>query len=188
MTTSNTIPSLSRRTALAGLGAGSLGLALAATTRQAAAQDATPTSMAGHPIVGTWIVDRNPENASEPPTAIVVTADGGWIDPVLGVAGTWQATGPHAAVWTAIGLIDGGAGGYFALRTAGEIDEAGTTFAGTGSVTIVAPDGTVVTTIASGPASHGTRLRVDPVEAGGTPLPGVPTWTPAPPPAATPTA
>jgi hypothetical protein len=179
---------ISRRTALAGLGAGSLGLALAATTRQADAQDATPFPMAGHPIVGTWIVDRNPDDAADPPTAIVVAADGGWIDPVLGVAGTWQATGPHSAAWTAIGLLDGGAGGYFALRTSAEIDDAGTYFAGTASVTIVAPDGTVVTTIAGGPASHGVRLQVEPVEAGGTPLTGVPAWTPPPPADATPTA
>jgi len=144
--------------------------------------------MAGHPIVGTWIVDRNPGDQTDSPTAIVVTADGGWIDPVLGVAGTWQATGPHSAAWTAIGLLDGGAGGYFALRTSAEIDDTGMSFAGTGTVTIVAPDGTVVATNAGGPPSHGVRLQFEPVEAAGTPLSGVPMWTPAPPPDATPTA
>jgi hypothetical protein len=80
--------SVSRRTALAGISATGLGLALAATTHHASAQHATPTAMAGHPIIGTWIVDRNPEDETDPPTAVVYTPDGGWIDPILGVAGS----------------------------------------------------------------------------------------------------
>jgi hypothetical protein len=51
MPTHHVVTSLSRRAALAGLGAGSLGLALAATTRHAAAQDTVPGSYAGHPGV-----------------------------------------------------------------------------------------------------------------------------------------
>ena len=47
-------PAVSRRAALAGLGAGGLGLALAA--HQVSAQEATPAAMAGHPIVGNWMV------------------------------------------------------------------------------------------------------------------------------------
>jgi len=177
---------VSRRTALAGLGAGGLGVAMAASGRHAAAQDASPVSMAGHPLVGAWVVDRNPDDHTDPPTAVVYTADGGWIDPVLGVAGMWRATGPHSAEWTAFGLVAQGAQGYFALRTSAEIDEAGQTFTGTGTVTIVAPDGTVVNTIAGGPNSHGTRLRMESVEAAGKPFTGVPTWEPAPPPGGTP--
>ena len=49
-----TTNSVSRRAALAGLGAGGLGLALAASPRPAAAQDAA-TAMATHPLVGTWM-------------------------------------------------------------------------------------------------------------------------------------
>src|SRR5262249_15962415 len=44
--------SVSRRIALAGLGAGGLGVALSAATRPAGAQDAT-AEMANHPLVGT---------------------------------------------------------------------------------------------------------------------------------------
>src|SRR5215217_2550472 len=58
MTTSTTRQSVSRRTALAGLGAGGLGLALAATTRHATAQDAA-AEMAKHPLVGTWLAGAN---------------------------------------------------------------------------------------------------------------------------------
>jgi hypothetical protein len=55
MTTSTTRQSVSRRTALVGLGAGGLGLALtAATARHASAQD-TAAAMAKHPLVGTWL-------------------------------------------------------------------------------------------------------------------------------------
>ena len=59
MTTSNPVSTVSRRAALAGMGAGGLGAALVATASHAAAQDATPSPMAGHPMVGTWIVDND---------------------------------------------------------------------------------------------------------------------------------
>jgi hypothetical protein len=185
MITSHTDRTVSRRTAVAGLGAGGVGLALAATARTAAAQDGTPAAMVGHPVVGTWIVDRNPDDQTDSPTVNIFTADGGVFDPLLAVGGAWQATGPRAATVTLLGLIDNGAGGYLAIRSAIEVDEAGTTLAGSHAVTIVAPDGTVLNTI----QGHGrsTRLVVQGPEAAGTPLPGVPTWTPAPPPDATPT-
>jgi hypothetical protein len=54
MTAHQSNRSVSRRTALAGLGAGGLGVALAATARHASAQDAA-AEMATHPLVGTWL-------------------------------------------------------------------------------------------------------------------------------------
>lgn len=63
MTTSNASQSVTRRTALAGLGAGGLGVAIAASVRGVAAQDAT-AEMATHPIVGLWQLDPGPN----PPT------------------------------------------------------------------------------------------------------------------------
>jgi hypothetical protein len=59
MTTHRTVASVTRRTALAGLGAGGLGVALAAAARPAAAQDA---AMANHPMVGTWMGGRAPND------------------------------------------------------------------------------------------------------------------------------
>ncbi|HYP61589.1 MAG TPA: hypothetical protein VEQ36_14255, partial [Thermomicrobiales bacterium] len=70
---------VSRRTALAGLGGGGLGLALSSTLRQASAQDASPAAMAGHPLVGTWIITRDITNTTEVPVVVVFTADGGFI-------------------------------------------------------------------------------------------------------------
>jgi hypothetical protein len=58
MTNPSRTRSVTRRTALAGLGAGGLGLTLAATTRPAAAQDAA-TEMANHPLVGVWLAGAN---------------------------------------------------------------------------------------------------------------------------------
>lgn len=55
MTTSYSRRSVSRRTALAGLGAGGLGLALAAVPRPTAARD---IDLATHPLVGSWLAGR----------------------------------------------------------------------------------------------------------------------------------
>src|SRR5688500_17531350 len=62
---------VSRRTALAGLGAGGLGVALAATSRHSAAQEATPAALASHPIVGVWMV-----TTPMGPSLAVFSADG----------------------------------------------------------------------------------------------------------------
>ena len=185
MTATRNGASVSRRTALAGLGAGGLGLALAATTRQASAQEATPAAMAGHPLVGTWIFDKDIANPSELPSVVVFTADGGLLDPSEGVAGAWQATGPRSAAWTLVDFLTEGPAGYVVVRSTAEIDEGGDALAGPYSFTVVAADGTV---LASGEASStAVRLPIEPIEAGGTPLAGFPTWTPAPPADATPT-
>jgi hypothetical protein len=185
MTASNTSPSVSRRTALAGLGAGGLGLALAAAARQASAQDATPYPMAGHPLVGTWIVDRNPADPTEIPTYNVLTADGGLIDPTVGGAGRWEATGPDTANFGLTGTI-AELGAYFVVRGTLAVDAGGETGTASYSSTIVAADGTVMDqlTVAQGTARY-ARFRIEPQDAVGQPLAGFPTWTPAPP--ATPT-
>jgi hypothetical protein len=88
MTTHQRDSSLSRRTALAGLGATGLGLALAATVRQASAQDAT-TEMASHPLVGTWMGGGSPNDVGLAHFA----ADGSFA-----VQGSVIATGPDGAL------------------------------------------------------------------------------------------
>jgi len=173
---------ITRRTALAGLGAGGLGLALA--TRPAAAQDATPAAMAGHPLVGTWIVDPEPDNPANVPSLVTYSSDGIVIDPVAGFAGSWEPTGPTTAVFTLSGIPGDGSGGYIAIRGPIEIDEATDTTTGPYTVTIVGADGTVQATV----EGTGRAIRL-PAQSGepGMPLAGFPTWTPASPTAATPT-
>ena len=58
-----------------------------------AAQEATPGALAGHPLVGTWIVDTDVDMASDPPEVGIFNADG----TVFGlgasrwVSGAWEA-------------------------------------------------------------------------------------------------
>jgi hypothetical protein len=187
MTTSRTTDSVSRRTALAGLGATGLGLALAATARQASAQEATPTTMAGHPFVGTWIVDRNPDDPTEIPTYNVLTADGAVIDPTQGGAGVWEATGPDTANFTLTGTIME-LSAYFVVRGSLTVDAGGGTATNSYSSTIVAADGTIMDQLTSAQdTAHYVRLRIEPQDAVGQPLAGFPAWTPATPTPATPT-
>jgi hypothetical protein len=67
-------------------------------------------------LVGTWIVDRNPDDATDVPTLNVHTADGGTIDPLVGVGGAWQATGPRTAIITLVDVFEDGPGGYVVIR------------------------------------------------------------------------
>ncbi len=98
MKSSETPQSVTRRTALAGLGAGGLGLALAATTRHAAAQDAT-AEMANHPLVGTWLAGTGPTDLA----VIHWDADGDMTNngslPTPGPDGTLIHGTPFAGVW-----------------------------------------------------------------------------------------
>ncbi len=182
MTAHHGTPGISRRSTLTGLSMTSLGLALGAA--QAGAQEATPALMQGHPFVGTWVVDRIPDDSSDAPHVIIFTSDGAVIDPLGGTGGAWQATGPRSAALTLVGLFDEGAGGYLLVRATLEVDETGMTYDGSSSISLVAPDGTVNGSFPATP--HGMRMPIEPVEAGGTPLGGFPTWTPPPPAEASP--
>jgi hypothetical protein len=142
--------------------------------------------MAGHPLVGTWIVDRNPDDPTEIPTYNVITADGGVIDPTVGGAGVWEATGPDTANFTLTGTI-AELGGYFVVRGILTADAGGETATASVSSTIVAADGTNMDQLTEAQlTARYTRLRIEPQDAVGQPLPQFPVWTPPPP--ATPTA
>jgi hypothetical protein len=178
----------SRRSALGGVGAAAVALGLGLSSRDAhvAAQDATPAAMAGHPLIGTWIVDRNPADPSEMPTTNVFTADGGLIDPSVGAAGVWAATGPDTADFTLIAIfaegrpaigVEVGGGSYFLVRGSVVVDAGGDTATTTVSQTHVAPDGTVLDQVAEGTSTY-LRLHVEPQGAVGNPLAGFPAWTP----------
>jgi hypothetical protein len=183
--TSRPEPPVSRRAALAGLGAGGLGLALT-STRPAAAQEATPGATAGHPLVGTWVMEFLPEDDASAPVVNVFTADGIFFDVGADFAGVWAATGPTTAAFTFIGIIEEeGFSGYVAVRGAIEVDATGDAWTNTYAVMTVAADGTVVET---GPPStaRARRLRLIAEGALGRPLAEVPAWTPALPEAATP--
>ena len=174
---------LSRRAAMRGVGAFAAPLGLGSRLGRAAAQEATPAAMAGHPLVGTWIVDRNPDDPTEIPTYNVLTADGGLIDPTQGGAGRWEATGPDTADFGLTGTI-AELGAYFVVRGTLAVDAGGGTATASVSDTIVAADGTILDQHAQFTARY-VRITIEAQDAVGQPLAGFPAWTP--PPAATPT-
>jgi hypothetical protein len=108
MTQEHRHPSMSRRTALAGLGAGGLGVAVAAHAAHASAQGAS-ADMATHPVVGLWQFNGTPDPALGPqPGFETYHADGTyftWGGLNTGCAqGLWRPTGDRTAevLWVAI--------------------------------------------------------------------------------------
>jgi hypothetical protein len=92
MSVSTNSNSVSRRAALAGLGAGGVGLAVMATARHASAQDAAA------PLVGAWQWNSGADHP-EPNTFAIFHADGTYTEwnPVAGAAiGIWRMTGDRA--------------------------------------------------------------------------------------------
>lgn len=190
MTTPRLATSVSRRTALAGLGAGGLGLALAATTRHAAAQDTAPGSFAGHPNVGVWMIDSPIGRA-----IAVYSAEGSVIAALAatqagpgGVTysstqiGTWEPTGERGTHLTVVQLLSDGAGAYAGSVTVDaflEVSEDGQTWMSGAGTTITIRDAAdnVLQVVADSPPAIGTRMGVG--------APGFPEGTPA---ASTPTA
>lgn len=101
MTTPTTRPSVSRRAALAGLSAGGLGVALAATVRQASAQEAS-ADLSTHPAVGVWL-STNPGG-----TGSVIIAGDGTFNPGIGAVGAGpggalQYNNAGLGVWEPVG-------------------------------------------------------------------------------------
>jgi hypothetical protein len=165
---------LTRRAALGGISAGAAAVGLGTTSR-VAAQDAQ-SEMAGHPFVGTWVV-YDPADSAGMPTTNIITADGGLIDPTIGAAGVWTATGGRTADFTLIALLGEDGGSYFLVRGSITVDAGGDTASNTASATHVAPDGTVLDEMAESTSTY-LRLRVEPQDAVGQPLAGFPAWTP----------
>ncbi len=172
MTTPDTRPSVSRRTALAGLSAGGLGLALAAAPRLAAAQD---IDMASHPIVGTWLAGRAPNDISVPhwgPDGNMTTnnptvgadADGKitYADSSMGSWAPVSARGIHFVFTNRTYDATGAFTGYFTVDGFPVASEDGLSFWDDGTkttVTIRDTDGKVVQTIGPGiPGIGGVRL------------------------------
>ena len=112
--------SLSRRTALAGFGAGGIGVALATPGRIAAAQEAQSDAMANHPIVGVWMV-----TTPIGPALAVFSADGSNIQGVStaqagpqGVTftgaqvGTWEPVDERRVHFTGVQLLTDASGAF----------------------------------------------------------------------------
>ncbi len=144
MTTSNAKIAVSRRTALAGLGAGGLGLALAATARPAAAQEGAG-DLAGHPLVGTWAVmapDGVIPQIHGPDGSVVVAYPPNYVDPTLGLTfhgpalGRWEADGERSGRFAVIQALSDASGAFIGTLLFGagiEVSADGQTWVGGGS-------------------------------------------------------
>ena len=135
------------------------------------AQQATPTAMDGHPLVGTWLLDTNADDPENAPEVTIFTADGAYISvdaegfPNHGV---WEASGERSATLTIVspGMEEEGTfAGTFIVRATVEVDETGDTFTAQYTGEFVEPDGTETGEYGPGTATA-TRIAV---EAMGTP-------------------
>ena len=151
MSTTDSQHPLSRRTALAGLSAAGLGLALTSPARGAFAQEETG-DLAGHPLTGTW--------AALTPGGVVPQihgADGSFIaafppnyvDAALGLTfqgpalGRWEADGERTGHFTMIQALSDANGTYvgtFQLAADLEAGTDGQTWSGTKSAHIIMRD------------------------------------------------
>jgi hypothetical protein len=116
--------------------------------RPASAQEATPTAMTDHPLVGAWILDRDTTHATNPLQLIVATADGLYLGVEYGgrtAVGVWEATGPRTAAVT-LRLPGPTEGvpfvGLAVIRGTVEVAENGLSFTAPYTLEVVAPDGT----------------------------------------------
>jgi hypothetical protein len=185
MSTSTTDRTVSRRTALAGLGAGGLGLALTATPRLVAAQD-TAAEMAKHPILGVWNVTtpNGPNVASffadgTAVTALPTTSAGPQgVQFVSALVGTWEPISARGIHFTAVLLQSDANGTYTGSVTIDGhpvVSEDGQTLvddAPETTVTIRDAAGTIVAVIPGTPTVHATAIRM------GVGAPGFPAATP----------
>ncbi len=157
MTTHRTTDSVSRRSALVGLGATGLGLAL--TTHGTAAQEAA-TEMANHPMVGVWMAGRAPNDlgiAHIGPDGVFTNsgptvgqdANGAltYSDPAVGAWEPISERGIHFTFTTRNYDATGALTGYFTVDGYPVASEDGQTFWDDGQlekVTIRDPNGVVV--------------------------------------------
>ena len=158
--------------AIAALILGAVGLGV---LPPALAQDATPTAMSGHPLVGTWLLDTSIEDPENLPEVTVFTADGAYISsdaegfPNVGV---WEASGERSARLTIVspGVEEDGAfAGTFMVRATIDVDESGDRFTAQYTGEFVGPDG--VGTGEYGPGTaEATRIAVEPMGAPAGPL------------------
>ncbi len=131
----------------------------------ATAQEATPTTMSGHPLVGTWLLDTNADDPANAPEVTIFTADGAYISvdaegfPNVGV---WEATGERTAGLTIVspGMEEEAFAGTFVVRASIEVDEAGDRFTAQYTGEFVAPDGTETGEYGPGTATA-TRITVE---------------------------
>jgi hypothetical protein len=152
------LSALTRRTALAGLGAS--GLALAARTPIASAQE---VATEGHPLVGTWFLDNGTGNLTDALDTFIIHADGTYIEANADGTvrlGVWEATGPTTATLTIEAYSRDATGanlGAIIIRLTIELNPDGNSYTAEGTIELIRPDGS--RSGQAGPAT-GTATRM----------------------------
>jgi hypothetical protein len=143
------------------------GLLIVGRASTIGAQDSTPAAMDGHPLVGTWLLDTDAENAGNPPTLATFGADGIYsqveADGAVGV-GAWQATGGSTADLTfhELDSENGNYSGMVTIRAAITVAADGQSLTATYTGEYVTADG--LSTGQYGPGSAtGTKLVAEPM-------------------------
>jgi hypothetical protein len=139
-------------------------LAVGAAGPGTAAQDAaTPTTLAGHPLVGSWLIAT--DDPSRPETLNTFWADGNALFTLfngLTVHGTWVATGPRTAALTMFAIArppeEDPIGLVRISSTFLEVSRTGDMFRGEADIDTIAYDGTVLESILV--SVVGTRITV----------------------------
>lgn len=196
MNTSKTPFAVSRRTALAGLSAGSLGIALGTQSGRAA----QTMSTADHPLMGVWLAMANaPRRDQDPqyPAPSIFAADGtvilSFVPAQINMQGELQFTGSPLGVWepydeqtghfTVVQVLvdkDGHLAGSLTIDGHPKVNADGMTFTDDGSlvtVTIRDPTGKVVNVI---PPTKGTPVTAVKMRVGNPGFPGDENATPVP--------
>jgi hypothetical protein len=144
------------------------GLVVFSYTPTIGAQDA---EMAGHPLVGTWLLDTDADDPTNPPSLASIGADGIYTevdaDGSVGM-GSWQSTGPNTAELTfhGLGAEEGEFFGMITVRAEIEVAADGQSLTATYTLELTGPDGTGTGQYGPGNVT-GTKVVVEPM---GTPL------------------
>ncbi len=141
-------------------------LATVLVAPSALAQEAAAPLFEGHPFVGAWLVDTNTNDATEPPTRLVVHPDGTLLqaDQTTVAIGVWQPTGDDAAALTITAQIDVGNGAVATATVRAEVtlDPAGDAW--TAEATTEHVDAVGTSSGQLGPISAAaTRIVVEPM-------------------------
>lgn len=168
MNGSEPLNAVTRRSILAGLAGGGLGVAVTTLNGTVAAQDATP-EMAGHPVIGTWSVEFEPAQPAHVSVLIIFHGDGSmvWSHPFGGIGiGVWTVTGErtvdsmtkHQNISSTPGEYVPGTVTSWSSFTVEEDDS----LSERGMVEVQTTDGTVVAVFPHEPTNRFMRMTVEP--------------------------
>jgi hypothetical protein len=130
------------------------------------AQDASPSAMNASPLVGSWQLDTDTNDPSNPPELAVFSADGAYLEFAIDgpAVGRWESTGADTATLTIwfLGADERGYNGTTIVRASVQASADGQSFDADYTVEVMQPDGTMSGQYGPGHA-HGTLLSVEPM-------------------------